>query len=350
MHFLEPPRPLALAESGLGNHAEAARILDELLAKHGHEDNALLVGLLHKARTEVALAMGDSEKTKVHLGETDVRFRSTKNPALIAQCERLAERVARAGGILGGVEGFAGGGAGALVAEVLASRTVGELSAIADPCDAALRLLLADANATTGFLYLYRGESMRLAAASTPADAPRELEVALEQLAAVGMAGQRSVASDIESMDGVSEEDDPEAGDTVFVASAPPPNPWGPYQLLLLRDAHSGKHVAGGVILEATEEQVRRIGPHLMSGIARLLDERGTQTSALTGLGGTLSGVRGTSSVEEERIREGESETGDRNRSRRSRRDVSGEVPLSLAAAGCKTRGACLPSPFATTS
>jgi hypothetical protein len=97
-------------------------------------------------------------------------------------------------------------------------------------------------------------------------------------------------------VDGEGEGEDPEAGDTVFVASAPPPNPWGPYQLLLLRDAHGGKHVAGGLILDATEDQVRRIGPHLITGIARLLDERGAQTSALTGLGGTRSGVRGPDS------------------------------------------------------
>jgi hypothetical protein len=164
--------------------------------------------------------------------------------------------------------------------------------------------VLRDANASVGFLYLYRGDSMHLSAACSTGDAPRELEVALEQLAATGIAQRRDAAAiaDAESMDG-GEEDDPEAGDTVFVPSAPPPNPWGPYQLLLLRDARDGKaHVAGGLIVEASEEQMGRIGPHLISGIARLLDERGTQTSALTGLGGTRSGVRETGEGEGERM------------------------------------------------
>ncbi|HVW27610.1 MAG TPA: protein kinase [Polyangiaceae bacterium] len=306
VHFLEPERQLALAEAGLGNHAEAVRILDALLAKHGGEDNPLLVGLLHKARTEVALAMSDLENVERHLRETEARFRSTKNPALIAQWERLAEQVSRAG-IRGPAQRLGSAEDGAFASETVAARTVGELSAFAEPCDAALRLILREASASVGFLYVYGGDAMRLVAARAPGDAPRELEVALEQLAATGVASLQEPAlrTDSESMD-EGEEDDPEAFDTVFVPSAPPPNPWGPYQLVLLREPRPGSAiVSGGLIVEASAAQMARVGPQLIGAIARLLDERGTQTSALTGLGGTRSGVRGTEAGEGERVSRG---------------------------------------------
>jgi len=48
-----------------------------------------------------------------------------------------------------------------------------------------------------------------------------------------------------------------------------------------------------------------RVGPQLIGAIARLLDEQGTQTSALTGLGGTRSGVRGAETGEGERASQG---------------------------------------------
>ena len=52
----------------------------------------------------------------------------------------------------------------------LADRTVGELSAMTDSADAALRMILRDAGASRGFLYVSRDDSMRLAAAHAPGD------------------------------------------------------------------------------------------------------------------------------------------------------------------------------------
>ena len=69
VHYLEPQRQLALAEAGLGNHDEAVRMLDGLLSAHGHQDQPLLIGLLHKARAEVALAMNDQPAFARHFAE-----------------------------------------------------------------------------------------------------------------------------------------------------------------------------------------------------------------------------------------------------------------------------------------
>lgn len=91
VHFLELERQLALAEAGLGNTADAVRILDALLAEHGQKDNRLLVGLLHEARAEIALLMRDLSTFELHERHVEERFKSTRNPALIAQWERLVE-------------------------------------------------------------------------------------------------------------------------------------------------------------------------------------------------------------------------------------------------------------------
>ena len=97
VHYLEPQRQLALAEAGLGNHAEAVRMLDALLAEHGAQDQPLLIGLLHKARAEVALSMNDAAGFDAHFAEMERCFRRSRNPALIAQIARTAKLALAAG-------------------------------------------------------------------------------------------------------------------------------------------------------------------------------------------------------------------------------------------------------------
>ena len=97
VHYLEPQRQLALAEAGLGNHAEAVRMLDALLSKHGAQDQPLLIGLLHKARAEVALSMSDAAGFAAHFTEMEQCFRRSQNPALIAQIARTAKLALAAG-------------------------------------------------------------------------------------------------------------------------------------------------------------------------------------------------------------------------------------------------------------
>jgi tetratricopeptide (TPR) repeat protein len=96
MQSLEPLRQLALAESALGDHRTAIERLDALLAAHGHEDNRLLIGLLHVARAEVAIAMADAPAFATHLAEAQQRFDATRNQALIVVWQQLAEQGARA--------------------------------------------------------------------------------------------------------------------------------------------------------------------------------------------------------------------------------------------------------------
>ena len=81
---------LALAEAGLGRPGAAGRRLDDLLAKHEPYQGPVTLGSLHRARARVALLEGDQAALQNHHAQMERWFRSTNNPALIAQCERLA--------------------------------------------------------------------------------------------------------------------------------------------------------------------------------------------------------------------------------------------------------------------
>jgi tetratricopeptide (TPR) repeat protein len=80
---------LAHAEVGLGRTAAAAARLDALIRKHEVNRAAITMGSIHRARAEVAIAAGDEDSARYHRALMDNWFRSTKNPSLIAECERV---------------------------------------------------------------------------------------------------------------------------------------------------------------------------------------------------------------------------------------------------------------------
>ena len=313
VHFLEPQRQLALAEAGLGRHDEAIAILESLLSKHGGENNPLLVGLLHKARAEIAIMTKDTATLEHHLAEMEVRFRRTRNPALIAQWERLAERATRLMLTRTHDVRADADASGYFEAGSERSRALGDLSAAAEPCEYALQLVLQEAKAKSGFLYVYRRQSMELAAATGADDAPRHLEEALARLAETAS----SVSHSATSMDGTnidlsgdgepdtsderldrarsrgpeSDEtqtpsaDEMDDGNTAFFSSAPPPRPCSSFQLLLL-DAVDRKEraIVGGLIIEADPLRVARLDKEFLRGVARVLQQRRAMTSAFSNL------------------------------------------------------------------
>jgi hypothetical protein len=188
-HFLEAQRQLALAESGLGNHARAALLLDELLAKHGHESNALLVGLLHQARAEVARRANDRATVEVHRAEMETRFRGTQNPALIAQCERARRSTATLAAVRtrevhqplpNTVSGFSRAVAPTLPSQGNPSGLSQLLAASDEPLETALQLLIRQTKAKRAYLYVPAGDDLQLAWSSTKEEAP---DSCLEELA-----------------------------------------------------------------------------------------------------------------------------------------------------------------------
>lgn len=273
--FLEPQRQLALAEAGLGNHARAVQSLDDLLTRWGDRDQPLLIGLLHKARAEVALLVSDPDAFEAHFARMGACFTATRNPALVAQLERLGERAMRGGvrenaGPLDPVDRLTTSNG-----VTRADRRLSELSAVPDACEYALGLIVERSRAKAGHLYLFEGDGMSLAAATVPHEPPEGLETDLLQAARrveLGMEdGEVTEAMPAES--GITERET-----TAFLESIPPTPPVRSHQYVLLISARSGMpRVVGGVILEVGSEFVPVEFDYLES-IARILAERGARS------------------------------------------------------------------------
>jgi hypothetical protein len=274
--FLEPQRQLALAEAGLGNHTRAVELLDALLARWGDADQPLLVGLLHKARAEVALAMRDAVAFDEHHAAMSRCFKSTRNPALVAQCERLREQDVR------NAAHEAAASAAPEVAtfhfgdDALGTRRLSQLSAAPNPYELALAMIMEQSKAKVGYLYLLEGDKISLKAATAPHEPPLAVEAELRQ--AILRADLQLEDSDetaivpADSRTALHET-------TAFVESHRPPPPTQSHQHFLLVATRGGvQRVIGGVILEAGPDFVPVDLGHLRP-IATVLAERQTRTA-----------------------------------------------------------------------
>ena len=79
---------LALVEAELGDMDGARARLIDYTAELGTRGGALTRGTLHEARLQIALLSGDMIAAREQLSQMEHWFRPTKNPALIARCER----------------------------------------------------------------------------------------------------------------------------------------------------------------------------------------------------------------------------------------------------------------------
>jgi CBS domain-containing protein/tetratricopeptide (TPR) repeat protein len=86
---------LCEAHAGLGQLDRAKEILDELFARFGAHRNPMTLGSLHRVRAHVALREGDEAGFEHHLTQMEAWFRSTSNPVLVAQCDKLRNLAAR---------------------------------------------------------------------------------------------------------------------------------------------------------------------------------------------------------------------------------------------------------------
>ncbi len=301
---LEVERQLALAEAGLGRTGAAVAMLDTLLGEHRDLENPLLLGLLHEARADVALKVGDAAGFEAHFVEAGRLFRGTRNPALVARVERLAARAVQAGVHEAGSEQAAAEPRNA--AEHSLCCALSELSQAVDPCDFALQLIMREAHAKAGYLYLFTREGVRLMAASSPQEPPRGLETQLhEQVEAA-----RSQLSE-DDCDCTRVVDPPAAANALASAAArglaaraepprwsaapapklavdslaPPLADGKAYRLLVLRAGATCSYCAvGGLILEvAPNAGLRPLPASLLEGVATALQERGVTVSTQMG-------------------------------------------------------------------
>jgi hypothetical protein len=259
-------RALALAEAALGEYAVAARRLDESIARatdpaHTYP-SALLVGSLHEARARVALAAGDPLAFHQHLVETEHRFRGTRNPALIARAERLAEVGARQTSRAPTTHDEA------REIAVVAKDAVTTLppaepkswvSAVLSGCRGSgeramrvLQLVIGEAHGMSGYLYLRNHGQLVLAAPTWGDEPPGELVKALAR--AVASPDEPATVADIRR-----------AGEKLD---------WKPIPLVM-RVGDETPFVVGGVAVIAGAMPLVDPDPKLLEEIARELFEAG---------------------------------------------------------------------------
>jgi Protein kinase domain/AAA ATPase domain len=267
LRFLEPERQLALAEAGLGNHARAAQILDALLARHAARDNPLLMGLLYKARAEVAALAGDRELCELHLAQFERHARDARNAALIAQWERLFEKLHR--GDRAAARAADGKQADDAVS-VMTQKVHSELCAADDPFACALALVMARTKAKAAYLYVVKEDKTNVVAASSPIEPPLELEKLLvQQIQRLNQHAQEELAQQAL------------AGRTVTAyVETTPPSPSDTHQLIVLSSELGGVSTAvGGLILEvgsAVDPMDHHFVDAIASGLADLLIKTAT--------------------------------------------------------------------------
>lgn len=246
--YLDSLRHLALAELGLGNAAEAIRILDGLLAEPRAPDHPLWLGLLHKARAQVALRQGDGATFRQHLTELERWFRSTNNPCLIGQWERLAA----AGAALGLCERAAGVGGELPSLPSLASGT--ELSRLLAPGSGeerlgqALAVLVNGSGARAGYMYRLRAGALALLAARPEGEAPPTVRDALQELLEEARLG--SLRRSLRPAPRPSAGADAERTETSFEQTVKERQAGGHRLLVLAAHGSASTEVVAGVALE----------------------------------------------------------------------------------------------------
>ncbi|HMJ16042.1 MAG TPA: protein kinase, partial [Polyangiaceae bacterium] len=294
-YSLEPRRQLALAAAGLGELDEAVRQLSQLLDLYGGEDQPLFVGLLYRARAEVALAMSDARAFEIHAGQMAERFRGARNPALIAQCNRLAAKAARTGfGVAAlGVDERSAISVSAIhssVAISMARTALSELRKLADPTTEALRLLIEGSRARAGQLYVKEGGGLRLLCATSDTGTESELPQRLRQLIARaeaelaasavhtihdGDGDSAAVTIRREAMHAGADEDADESdGETQFIPAMLSDTAHGSNHLFVLSTpAEPNSSIVGGLILDVDPTAPLRVDTELLQGVAVVLQD-----------------------------------------------------------------------------
>jgi tetratricopeptide (TPR) repeat protein len=253
-------RVLALAESAAGDREVAAARLDSAIEQAEALGNPLILGMLHEARVQVALASGNEVAAAANAQKVEFWFRPTRNPVLIARWERL-ERVLQPP-----PDPNAESSANDVVTEMLGAETVhhdtiAEVLSILSDCrtanaraQRALELLVEASGARGGLLYVAKHGHLALAAPGHGTEPPAELvRAAMDRYARVH------------------ESPDTMALGLEDVGGAPTTSGWSTGVLAFTRDGRT--QLVGIVLLRASERGLTLPGETLVEAIAHRLAE-----------------------------------------------------------------------------
>jgi hypothetical protein len=250
--MLRPEIELAIAEAKLGNTALAASALDGMLRRYEAGIGPLLLGTIHAARAKVALWAGDAVAHVRHRNLMERHFRSTGNPALIAECARAAvEADATSGGL---APGAAGSTDGKNAVTQLVSTVASQCATPTRRAERLLELVVELSGASAGYLFLNGDEGLKCAAQTVSEALPPPISETLQRSVAVYV-GPSSGSDAAETRD---EERDPSS--TVTLSE---------YEIFVLPEQSNGAvlgavafRVTGGPLSTVTWELLRSIATH----------------------------------------------------------------------------------------
>jgi hypothetical protein len=188
---------LALATAESGESGRAAEMLEQMLQEQESHDNPLIRGLTHKARAQVALLEKDRELFDEHLIAMRRWFEQTHNPALIAQCQKLAERGRRVG-LIENARRYSvppGPQVDSNTAEI--NTAFSACHGPAERLQVAIDLVLSRTRAESGYLYLMEPDGLKFAAPAVGQEPPEALLLELkEQLEILDNDDMKTVATE----------------------------------------------------------------------------------------------------------------------------------------------------------
>jgi Protein kinase domain/AAA ATPase domain len=248
---------LLLATAALGELDEAAQKLDAMIDAQ-HHDNPLIHGLVHKARAEVAMKQGDRRLFTKHLSEMESWFRRSENPALIAQCQRLAKE-ARLAGVIESERPLAQGGE--------QKRDVAQVSVAFHACrgpaerlQVAIDLVLSKTGAERAYLYLLEPSGLRFAAPMVGSEPPEGL---LKDLGArIERLREDPLRTRVEGTFETTVYDDEQPGSGSFMDYT---------SLLLTFPRERELVVVGAVAMVPSEAPLSKVDPSFLESIARAI-------------------------------------------------------------------------------
>lgn len=194
--MIELPMAVALAEVDCGDAESAAKRIDTLIDEQAPREVPLVLGRLHETRARIAAAVGDAARFDAELEQMKEWARSSENAALIAKCKRV-ETEGRMH-IDSQRTGADGSPVSAVFEYATAVRTLLDQHTGLERGRAALRLLLEQTNARSGYLYLGASPKLKLVA-QIPEDLPPS-EVLSQRIALLAASVQQS-AEDLDATD-----------------------------------------------------------------------------------------------------------------------------------------------------
>ncbi|MCP4600632.1 MAG: protein kinase [Proteobacteria bacterium] len=180
MKYLRLEQQIAIADAGLGDEEGAAKRIDGLIERHTKYGNPVIMSILHETRAQVAIVAQDSKAFEQHLLEMKRWCHVARNPAMLAYCETIADKGAKAGvSWPPSTDPASADDVATTISSLRANKVVNNVLSrcqnLEESAGHALHMIVEQARGVSGFLYLLDNEKLYLAASLSENEPQEEL-------------------------------------------------------------------------------------------------------------------------------------------------------------------------------